>query len=205
MLVSRVPLRDTFRNVPVEREKPVVIKCLFLNAGLWMEKRESIYKKSPKNVSRGVAALHTSLLKMSTLINMDMANLGRTIKASRKFSLKRPLVIRKKGVLCAETSSRLGAGIFLQGCGPPQHQSCGVFLLHRWNFSSSFLKTLFIYFGKEGKERERERNINLWLPLVSPLTGTWPTTQACALTGNQTGGPLVHRPALSPLSHTSQR
>ena len=33
---------------------------------------------------------------------------------------------------------------------------------------------------------------------------TWPATQACALTGNQTGDPLVRRPALSPLSHTSQ-
>ena len=30
------------------------------------------------------------------------------------------------------------------------------------------------------------------------------TTQACALTGNQTSDPLVHRPALNPLSHTSQ-
>ena len=37
-----------------------------------------------------------------------------------------------------------------------------------------------------------------------PLLGTWPATQACAVTGNQTDDPLVHRPALSPLSHTSQ-
>ena len=28
---------------------------------------------------------------------------------------------------------------------------------------------------------ERERNINVWLPLASPLLGTWPATQACAL------------------------
>ena len=34
--------------------------------------------------------------------------------------------------------------------------------------------------------------------------GTWPTTQARALTGNPTRDPLVHRPALSPLSYTSQ-
>ena len=34
--------------------------------------------------------------------------------------------------------------------------------------------------------------------------GAWPTTQACALTGNQTGDPLVHTLALNPLSHTSQ-
>ena len=40
---------------------------------------------------------------------------------------------------------------------------------------------------------------------VPPTAGlTWPATQACALTGNQTGDPLVHRQVLSPLSHTSQ-
>ena len=38
----------------------------------------------------------------------------------------------------------------------------------------------------EGREKERERNINVWLPLTRPLLGTWPTTQACALTGNRT-------------------
>ena len=42
------------------------------------------------------------------------------------------------------------------------------------------------------------------LPLVHPLLGTWPATQACALTGSRTTNPLVHRPPLSPLSHTSQ-
>ena len=34
--------------------------------------------------------------------------------------------------------------------------------------------------------------------------GTWPATQACALTGNGTGDPLVHGLGLNPLSHTSQ-
>ena len=64
---------------------------------------------------------------------------------------------------------------------------------------------LFIYFLErgEGKEKERERNINVWL-LLCPLLGTWPTTQACALTGNPTGDPLVQRPAFNPLSHTRQ-
>ena len=56
----------------------------------------------------------------------------------------------------------------------------------------------------EGREKERERNINVWWPLVCPNRGTWPTTQARALTGNPTSDPLVHRPALNPLSHTSQ-
>ena len=36
-----------------------------------------------------------------------------------------------------------------------------------------------------------------------PLLGTRPATQACALTGNQTRDPLVCRPALNALSHTS--
>ena len=39
---------------------------------------------------------------------------------------------------------------------------------------------------------------------MRPLLGTWPTTQACAPTGNRTSAPLVHSPVLSPLSHTSQ-
>ena len=46
--------------------------------------------------------------------------------------------------------------------------------------------------------------MNVWLPLIYPLLGTWPTTQACALTGNRTSDPLLHKPVLNPLSHTSQ-
>ena len=62
---------------------------------------------------------------------------------------------------------------------------------------------LFLERG-EGKEKETEGNINVWLPLACPLLGTWPATQACALTGNQTSDPLIHRPAFNPLSHISQ-
>ena len=43
---------------------------------------------------------------------------------------------------------------------------------------------LFLERG-EGREKERERNINVWLPLMHPQLGTWPTTQACSLTGNR--------------------
>ena len=53
-------------------------------------------------------------------------------------------------------------------------------------------------------EGERERNINVCLPLMRPLLGTWPATQACAPTGNQTCNSLVHKQALNPLSPTSQ-
>ena len=63
-----------------------------------------------------------------------------------------------------------------------------------------FLKD-FIYLFVE-REEGRERNINVGLPLARPLLGTWPTTQAFALTGNQTGDSSVCRPALNPLSYT---
>ena len=36
------------------------------------------------------------------------------------------------------------------------------------------------------------------------LLGTWPTTQACALSGNRTGDLLVCRLVPNPLSYTSQ-
>ena len=66
-------------------------------------------------------------------------------------------------------------------------------------------KILFIYlFLERGREEERERNINVWLPLMHPVLGTWPTTQACALTGNRTSNPLVWSLALSPVHHTRQ-
>ena len=69
--------------------------------------------------------------------------------------------------------------------------------------NSRFKKKDFIYLFLE-REKDRERNINVWLPLVCPLLGTWPATQACALTGNGTSDPLVRRLVLNPLSHTSQ-
>ena len=71
----------------------------------------------------------------------------------------------------------------------------------------SFLFKGFIYlFLKRGEEREKEseRNINVRLSLLHPLPGTWPATQAYALTGNPTSDPLVCKPALSPLYHTNQ-
>ena len=49
-------------------------------------------------------------------------------------------------------------------------------------FFKDFILFIFRERGREGEERER--NISVWLPLVHPLPGAWPTTQACALTGN---------------------
>ena len=56
----------------------------------------------------------------------------------------------------------------------------------------------------ERREKERVRNINVWLPFMCHLLGTLPATQACLLTGNWTSDPLDHRMVLNPLSHTSQ-
>ena len=49
-----------------------------------------------------------------------------------------------------------------------------------------FLKDFIYLFLERGerREKERERNIHVWLPLELPLLGTWPTTQVCALSGN---------------------
>ena len=72
-------------------------------------------------------------------------------------------------------------------------------------YQTLFLKNVFIYFQRgEGREKKKERKINVWLPLGCPTLGTWPTTQACDLTRNRTSDLLVCRLALNPLSHTSQ-
>ena len=71
----------------------------------------------------------------------------------------------------------------------------------------SFFTKDFIYlFLERGEEREneRERNINMWLPLACPPAGNLAHNQACALTGNRIGDPLGHRLVLNPLNHTSQ-
>ena len=63
---------------------------------------------------------------------------------------------------------------------------------------------LFIFQeGKGGRKRGRETSMCGCLMDTPPL-GTLPTTPACALTGNWTCGPLVHRLMLNPLSHTNQ-
>ena len=74
-----------------------------------------------------------------------------------------------------------------------------------FSFVLKFFKDFYLFiFRERGREGERERNIDLWLPPTHPQLGTWPKTQACALTGNRTCNLSVLRPALSPLNHTSQ-
>ena len=74
------------------------------------------------------------------------------------------------------------------------------------NINKKKLKKIIYLFLESGewRDKERERNINVCLSLMRPLLGTWPATRAFALTGNRTSDPLVHRPTLNPLSHTSQ-
>ena len=72
-------------------------------------------------------------------------------------------------------------------------------------FSFFFFKLLFIDFRprrREGERRKHQCVVASCMPPTKELT--WPTTQACALTWNQTGDPLVCRPVLNLLSHTSQ-
>ena len=77
--------------------------------------------------------------------------------------------------------------------------------IHSWDErNSSFFNCIYFIF-REGKgRRKRERNISVWLPLMRPLLGTWPATQACALTENLTGDPLLNSLVFNSLSHTSQ-
>ena len=58
---------------------------------------------------------------------------------------------------------------------------------------SIFFFKIYLFLDR-GREEERERNINVWLPLTWPPPGTQPATQACALPGNWTGDPLVPSP-----------
>ena len=62
-----------------------------------------------------------------------------------------------------------------------------------------FLQRFCLFF----RERKRGRETSICDYLSCTPLGTWPETQACALTGNRTCDPLLHRPALNPLSHTS--
>ena len=75
-------------------------------------------------------------------------------------------------------------------------------------FLKDFIYYLLLKRGGGG-EKERERNINVWEvhQLVAshmPPTRHLACNTSMCLAGNRTGDFSVHRPALNPLSHTSQ-
>ena len=78
---------------------------------------------------------------------------------------------------------------------------CRYFCGHKFSAGDFFKR--FYLFLERGEGRKREKN--QWVVASHPpTTGTWPTTQACALTGKQTSNLLVHRSTLNPLSYISQ-
>ena len=70
-------------------------------------------------------------------------------------------------------------------------------------FSFSVLEDVMCLFLERGEGREEEKPPSA-VASHTPPAGTWCANQACALTRNQTSNSLVHRPAHSPLSHTSE-
>ena len=97
--------------------------------------------------------------------------------------------------------ARWGAAWFINCLMKPMRSSD----LLNWIFKDYYL---FREMGREG-EREGEkdqcvRETSIGCLLHAPKWGLGPTTQARALTRNWTGDVLVRRPALNPLSHTSQ-
>ena len=63
-----------------------------------------------------------------------------------------------------------------------------------------FFLILFI-FRERGREGEKHQYV---VASQAPPLGSWPAAQACALTGNRTSDPVVHRLVLNPLSLTGQ-
>ena len=89
------------------------------------------------------------------------------------------------------------------------NQDSELFLYHK----ETVLKNYFIYlFFREGEgERVGEKHqwVKYWLGAWNinqeyPQPRTWPATQGCTLTRNQTCDLLVCRTTSNPLSHTSQ-
>ena len=109
---------------------------------------------------------------------------------------------------CALTGNRTSVPLVCRPALNPHHTATLGEPHSPWQYFMFFKKD-FIYCleeGKEGRDRETlmcERNINQ-VSLVHPQLGPWPSTQACALSGNRTGKLLVCRLMLNPLSHTSQ-
>ena len=84
--------------------------------------------------------------------------------------------------------------VFLPSVGTPEDSPLQMTLTRLQFFKES----------GEGREGTREKYHCVIVSRVPPTPGVCLLLQACASTGNQTGDPLVHRPVLNPLSHSSQ-
>ena len=73
------------------------------------------------------------------------------------------------------------------------------------NFKNLIKSKIYLFLDRgKGRERRRETSMSGYLS-HAPNWGSGPQPRhVCILTGNQTSNSLVHRPALNPLSHTSQ-
>ena len=71
---------------------------------------------------------------------------------------------------------------------------------------SFFFKRFYLFiFRERGKQGEREGEKHQCVVAShTPPTGDPAETQACTQTGNPINDPLIGRPLLNPLSHTSQ-
>ena len=105
---------------------------------------------------------------------------------------------------CARTENRTGnPQVRRLALNPLSHTSQGLFI-----YLKQFFKDYIYLFLERGRKRGRETSMREryidWLPLAHPQVGTWLgtwlSTQACALTGNRTGGLSVLRLELNPLS-----
>ena len=67
----------------------------------------------------------------------------------------------------------------------------------------SFKDFICLFFREVKGERERGRNINMWLPLVHPLLGAWPAKQAYALDWESNWLHFDSQTTTQSLSHTS--
>ena len=67
-----------------------------------------------------------------------------------------------------------------------------------------FLRFYLFIFRERGREGQREKPQCVVVSQACPTGDLACNPGMCPLTGNQTDDPLVHWPALSPLSHTSQ-
>ena len=120
-------------------------------------------------------------------------------------------ILREKGFLQRQCMSSLAKSQSLKKM-IRSHFSVSHFFIFK-NFSCFivyisriFFLVLVIYFLErgEGRGKERERKINVWLPLTCSPLGTWPTTQVCAPDWESNRQPLGLQACAQSTSDTSQ-